>query len=44
LGEWELAEQRKLALAEAGSLGALDLGVHLAVIILQEMIRSKRNL
>jgi hypothetical protein len=36
LGERELAEQRKLALAEVGSLGAFGLELHLGVIILQE--------
>jgi hypothetical protein len=36
LGEWELAEQRKLALAEPGSLGTSGFEFHLEVIILQE--------
>jgi hypothetical protein len=36
LGELELAEQRKLALTEPGSLGALGFEFHLEVILLQE--------
>jgi hypothetical protein len=41
LGELELAEQRKFALAEPGSFGSLGLGFHLGVILLQVMTRRK---
>jgi hypothetical protein len=44
LGEWELVEQRKLALAEAGSLGTLGFAFHLGVIILQELARDQPNM
>jgi hypothetical protein len=36
LREWELAEQRKFALAEPGGFGTLGLAFHLVVIVLQE--------
>jgi hypothetical protein len=36
LGEWELAEQSKFALAEPSSLGTLRLDFHLGVSLLQE--------
>jgi hypothetical protein len=36
LGKWEFAEQRKLALAEPGSLGTFGCEFHIEVIILQE--------
>jgi hypothetical protein len=44
LGEWELAEERKLALAEPGSLGAFGFEFHLEVIILQETAKEQAKL
>jgi hypothetical protein len=41
LGEWELAEERKLALAKPGSLGTFGLEFHLEVIILQETAKEQ---
>ena len=43
LGKLELAEQRKFALAEPGSLGTLGLEFHLEVILLQEVAQTKPN-
>jgi hypothetical protein len=40
-GELELTEQRKFALAEAGSLGTFGLRLHLEVTILQELPKSQ---
>jgi hypothetical protein len=42
-GELELADQRKLALAEPGGFRALGLRTHLDVTILQELGQGKQN-
>ena len=44
LGEGEPAQHVKFALAEAGGIGPFGVAIHLAVIMLQELPRNKRNL
>jgi hypothetical protein len=44
IGETELADQRELALPEPGGLWTLGLGLHLAVILLQDDQGSQQNL
>jgi hypothetical protein len=43
LGQLELAEQCKFALAKPGGFGTFGLRFHLAVILLQELEQSKQD-
>lgn len=43
LGQLELAQERELALAEPGGLGASGLRFYLDVVIQQEMVRCQQN-
>ena len=44
LREGEPAQHLKFALAETGGIGPFGVAIHLAVIMLQELPRNKRNL